>query len=177
VGIVHPGVEVAVVDEAGQALVPGTLGRIRVRGHLVVSGYDGEADDTGAFRDGWFYPGDLGSLGADGMLRLAGREGDVFNLGGVKVAARTVEATLLEMPGVTDAAAFTVADALGVATLWAAVVGPDRLAREALERFCRERLRESFPKAVIQLPSLPRNAAGKLRRDVLAALARRGTGR
>jgi acyl-CoA synthetase (AMP-forming)/AMP-acid ligase II len=176
VGIVHPGVEVAVVDEAGHTVPPGTPGRIRVRGDLLVSGYD---DETGgnAFRDGWFYPGDLGSLGADGLLRLAGREGDVFNLGGVKVAARTVEAALLEMPGVTDAATFTVADALGVATLWAAVVGPERLAREALERFCRERLRESFPKAVIQLPSLPRNAAGKLRRDVLAALARRGTGR
>jgi acyl-CoA synthetase (AMP-forming)/AMP-acid ligase II len=176
VGIVHAGVEVEVVDEAGQTLPPGTLGHIRVRGDLVVSGYDGEADGDGVFRDGWFYPGDLGSLGVDGLLRLAGREGDVLNLGGVKVAARAVEAALLEMPGVADAAAFTVADALGVPTLWAAVVGPERLAREALERFCQERLRDNFPKAVMQLPSLPRNAAGKLRRDVLAALARRGAG-
>lgn len=174
-GIVHSGVEVEAVDDKDRALPPGTFGHIRVRSDLTVSGYDGVAEDTSSFRDGWFYPGDLGAVGADGLLRLAGRVSDVLNLGGVKIAARTVEAVLLEMPGVTDAAAFAVTDSLGVPTLWAAVVGPERLAREAIERFCRERLRESFPKAVMQLPSLPRNDAGKLRRDALAALARRGT--
>lgn len=174
VGFVHPGVAVEVVDAAAAALPPGTPGTLRIRSNLAVAGYDGEADGGGTFRHGWFYPGDIGSLGADGLLRLAGREGDVINLGGVKVSARAVEAALLEMPGVSDVAAFAVADALGVPTLWAAVVGPQRLPYEALERFCRERLRESFPKAVMQIPALPRNAAGKVRRDVLAALARRG---
>ncbi len=176
VGFVHPGVEVQVVDPAGHALPHGTPGRVRVRGELVVNGYDGEAGGGGTFEDGWFYPGDLGSLDADGLLHLAGREGDVLNLGGVKVSARSVEAALLEMPGVTDAAAFMVEDALGVPTLWAAVVGPERLAREAIEAFCRERLRDSFPRAVVQVPALPRNEAGKVRRNMLAALARRGAG-
>ncbi len=176
VGFVHPGVEVQVVDDAGTPQPSGTPGMLRIRSDLMVGGYDGEADGSGAFRDGWFYPGDLGALDADGKLRLAGREGDVINLGGVKVSAQAVEAALLEMPGVTDAAAFAVADALGVPTLWAAVVGPEKLPRDALQRFCRERLRWSFPKAVMQIPALPRNAAGKLRRDVLAALARRGAG-
>ncbi len=59
------------VDEADRPLPPGATGRVRVRTEEMVQGYlDDEGLTAAFFRDGWFYPGDLGALGAAGRLTL-----------------------------------------------------------------------------------------------------------
>ena len=78
---------------------------MRIAGVGVVGGYrDGEP--TPAFRDGWFYPGDLGSLAPDGLLRIAGRADEVINLGGEKISPETLEEQVRLIHGVADVAAF-----------------------------------------------------------------------
>ena len=84
---------------------PGTVGRIRVRGEVVSTEFwnDPEASRE-AFRDGWYYPGDLGSLDADGYLTLAGRAKDMIIRGGVNIYPAEVEAVLQAHPAVVDSA-------------------------------------------------------------------------
>lgn len=176
IGFVNPDVTVEVVDPDHRPLPPGTEGMLRVGGPLVVAGYEGAAEATAAsFRDGWFYPGDLGTVWADGMLCLAGRESDVINCGGVKISTNAVEAVLLSLPGVSDAAAFGVPDAVGLIQLWAAIVAPGPIGAAELSRFCAARLPGQVPRMILQMKALPRNANGKVRKDLLAAYARTQT--
>ena len=89
----------------------------------MVDGYVGNPEATArAFRDGWFYPGDTGSLTADGMLIIRGREASVLNIGGDKVRPELVEEALTSFPGVEQAAVFTHKSDMDVPELWAALV-------------------------------------------------------
>src|SRR5262249_46699454 len=75
VGYVPAGVKVEIVDREGRLLPPETDGRIRIRSPYVAQGYIGDPEATQAhFRDGCFYPGDIGRLRADGMMIVSGRE-------------------------------------------------------------------------------------------------------
>jgi len=72
VGYVLPGVTVEVLDEQGHPLPPGNEGEVRIRSDYGVTEYlENQADTQRAFRDGWFYPGDRGSLTGENMLILA----------------------------------------------------------------------------------------------------------
>ena len=82
-GIVWPRVRVEVVDERDEPLPSGHAGRIRVKTECMV---DGDLDDPEAtarmFRDGWFYPGDLGVLDGPRRLHVLGRGDEPPNIGG-----------------------------------------------------------------------------------------------
>ena len=97
VGPVAPGATIEIVDDDDQPLPPGEVGRIRHRSPGMVRGYydDPEATALG-FKDGWFYPGDLGYLREDGGLSLAGRESEILNAGGVKVDQNRIDHLALE---------------------------------------------------------------------------------
>ena len=81
-------------------------GEIQVRGWSVMRGYCNNPEATAkAFTaDGWLRTGDLGSLTADGRLRMTGRLKDVFRVGGENVAPAEVEEVLLAHPAVRDRA-------------------------------------------------------------------------
>jgi len=88
VGYPVPNVRVEVVGDDGQPLTPGEQGEIRVFSDRQSEGYLGDHEaTTRAFRDGGFYPGDLGRLLADGMLLVDGRVDDRMDLGGMKFGA------------------------------------------------------------------------------------------
>ncbi len=95
-----------------------------MRGTGIASAYlsSGPDDDVSGLRDGWFYPGDMGSVSTDGLVMLEGRVNDVMNIGGNKFAPQAIEALALGCAGIHDAAAFSVPDKYGVETPWIAVV-------------------------------------------------------
>ena len=99
----HDGVEIRISEE----------GEIQVRGWSVMRGYCNNAEATAkAFTaDGWLRTGDLGSLTADGRLRMTGRLKDVFRVGGENVAPAEVEEVLLAHPAVETAQVIGVPDA------------------------------------------------------------------
>ena len=71
----HAGRHGQIVDEGGKALPAGREGSVRIRTAQTVTGYVGNpAEAETAFRDGWFYPGDIGSLRDDRLLLILGRE-------------------------------------------------------------------------------------------------------
>ncbi|HEX6404717.1 MAG TPA: AMP-binding protein [Pseudonocardiaceae bacterium] len=173
------GVELVVVDPNGQRCAPGVVGRVRIRGESVISGY---ADGVCAERfdaAGWLDTGDLGRLDADGYLFLTGRRDDVVNCGGELVYPGEVEEVLLGEAAVAEAAvAGCPHDVLGaVPVAWirpiAALDGEQRddlVGRLRLR--CEEQLsRVKRPVEFRFVADLPRTTTGKvLRRRLPASL-------
>ncbi len=176
-GIVRPNVELQIVDPAGRVLPHGEVGEVRCRSIDGVSGYldaqAGDADNEEAFRDGWFHPGDAGTLSSDGVLSIIGRSKDLMNLGGVKISPTQVEEVLSRCPGVADIAAFALEQDDAVATPWVAVVRGPNYDQAALA----SAFRQMFPR----LPALrfahadliPRNRMGKIQRNLISEQVRR----
>lgn len=172
VGRVVDGVDVEAVDGDGRPLPRGATGAIRVRSPGGAAGYLGAPDATAvAFRDGWFYSGDIGSVSADGLLSIVGREDEVINAGGRKAHPSAIEDALLRQPGVADAAAFGVPDAHGLVRFAAAIVTAPGFDAKQFEENVRRELGVIAPKLVLRVAALPRNANGKVQRDTLVDLA------
>ena len=173
VGLVWPGVTIEAVGPDHRPLPPGEVGNLRLRGEMVANGYLGDDVATAdSFIDGWFYSGDIGALTPDGLLILTGRRTELINFGGDKVAPWRIEQSLLRLPSVSDAAAFGIEDSDGIERIWAAIVAPVPIDEDEINRFCARELGHLAPSTLLQFRELPRNEAGKIRRDLLIAYAR-----
>jgi acyl-coenzyme A synthetase/AMP-(fatty) acid ligase len=180
VGYVLPWMAIEAVDQSGRPLPRGQEGLLRIRGPFSIAGYMGDAAASGdVFRDGWFYPGDLGTVTPEGLLIIGGREKSVLNLGGDKINPELVEHVLTAAPGVADAAAFAIPNALGIDELWAAIVWRGTAANEStLQGHCRVNLPARFqPVHYVTVPAIPRNQFGKVERRRLPDLCAQGTRR
>jgi acyl-coenzyme A synthetase/AMP-(fatty) acid ligase len=173
VGYAPSGVEIEAVDDVGAPLPAGARGRLRVRGAGIASGYldaMGATDD--AFGDGWYRTADVGAVDHDGLVSLHGRLGELMNVGGYKVSPRAVEDALLAIDGVREASAFGVPDPeTGVTQIWAAVVVEPPLTSASLVPAVKARLTTFAPRYLVAVPAIPRNAAGKVMREMLIASA------
>ena len=172
VGYVTPGVTVEIVDNDGRLLPAGSEGALRIRSPINVDRYlDDPALSQVAFRDGCFYTGDTGTLMKDGMLVVTGREKDVLNLGGDKIRPQAVEDVLTAFEGVSQAAAFTMPNAIGIDEVCALIVPTGRIDVAALLVHCRRNLPElCVPARFHAVERLPRNENGKIERHRLASI-------
>jgi O-succinylbenzoic acid--CoA ligase len=146
--------------------LPGVRVELAPDGEIVVSG----PTVAGA---GLLPTGDLGAWDEGGRLRVIGRKADTIITGGESVAPQEVEEVLFAHPGVADAAVVGRPDPEWGERLVALVVARDGAAippEHELRAFCAARLaRFKVPKRFEAVPTLPRNAAGKLERPRLPA--------
>ncbi len=165
VGRLLAGVDLEIVDDRGMPVPHGTEGAVRYRTPGLVSGYlvDGTVEP---FADGWFVPGDRGTLTPDGSLVLGGRESELFNLGGVKVDPVRIDEFACAFPGVEDAAAFSLERSPGIAEVGLAVVG-DTCDLPALDAELRRQVPIGHPTAFWVVPEIPRTRLGKPMRGAL----------
>ena len=176
VGLALPGLELQVVDDSGKPLSSGAEGKVRYRGPGMVSGYL-EGSVVTPFAQGWFEPGDVGMLAANGSLVLSGRATEVLNIAGMKVNPTIVDDLAAEFPGVIDAAAFGLERETGIAELGLAVVAEPDCDLRALDQDLRRRLRIGFPTTFWPVAEIPRNRMGKVERVLLEqAFERRRVG-
>ncbi len=170
-GQAMPHCELAVVDEQDRPVARGVVGELRFRGPSMAAGYfEDDIATRQTFREGWLYTGDLVVEDGDGLLRFVDRSKDVINRGGMKLSSAAVEAALLGLPGVEEAAVVAAPHArLGeqVAAFVVAAPGasPDA---EALAQGCRRQLADyEVPTVWRFIEALPRNPMGKvLKRDL-----------
>jgi acyl-CoA synthetase (AMP-forming)/AMP-acid ligase II len=165
------GVEVQCVDEAHRPLPPGSVGRIRYRGPAVADGFwnDPEASRE-AFRDGWWYPGDLGMLDEHGYLYLKGRAKDMIIRGGVNIYPAEVEAVLQSHPAVADSAVVGWPSREFNEEVAAFVILREAVSAGELRELCRAQLAPyKVPKEVFVVRDFPRNALGKVIKADLGA--------
>ncbi|MFV9503344.1 MAG: acyl--CoA ligase [Oscillochloridaceae bacterium umkhey_bin13] len=164
------GVDVAIMDEAGQLLPQGAKGEVVVRGGNVVDGYENnpEANAT-AFTAGWFRTGDQGFLDDNGYLCLTGRIKELINRGGEKISPLEIDDVLLRHPAVAEALAFAVPHKTLGEEVHAAVVLKGEVSERALREYCAQTLADfKVPRQIHMLEALPRGATGKLQRISMA---------
>jgi long-chain acyl-CoA synthetase len=166
VGLPVPGVEMKIVDDAGNDLPRGEVGEIVVRGANVMKGYWNRPEETReVFRDGWFLTGDLGTCDEDGYFSIVDRKKDLIIVNGMNVYPRMIEEVLHRFPGLKEAAVVGEPHELHgeIAVAYIAVDGAGPRTEAELRAFCRERLgRHQVPKRFEIMPELPKNATGKI---------------
>lgn len=178
VGIALPDVEIRVVEDEGREVSRGCVGNVVARGPNVMPGYYGEPEETArVLRDGWLWTGDIGRLDDDGFLFLLGRAKEIMKLGGHRVAPSEIEYALLQHAGVLEAAVTSLQDPVMGEVAGAVVVrapGTD-VGDAELRMHCAKRLPGYMvPRAIRFASALPRNAAGKVDRTLIAAAIQPG---
>ena len=171
VGRGTPGVEVRIVDDRGNACVPGQIGEIIVRGPTVMKGYWGDAEKTAeTITNGWLHSGDLARKDERGYIYIVDRKKDLVISGGANIYPSDIEEVFAKHPAIAEVAAFGVPDDYwGEALTVAVVPRPNRkLNSDELIAFAKQHLGGyQVPKRLEILNELPRNPSGKILKRVL----------
>ena len=166
------GIELAILDEAGEPLPSGARGEVSIKGPTVIDGYENNPSaDEVAFTDGWFRTGDEGYLDRDGYLFLTGRLKEQINRGGEKVSPLEVDEVLLRHEAVEQAVTFAMPhDKLGeeVAAAIVAAAGTEVTEAELRAHVGRSLAAFKVPRRVVFCDELPKGPTGKLQRIGLA---------
>jgi acyl-CoA synthetase (AMP-forming)/AMP-acid ligase II len=167
-----PDTEVRVAGPDGSTLPPGEPGEVLVRGFGVMRGYldDEESTRQAIDADGWLHTGDIGVMDERGYLKITDRLKDMFIVGGFNVYPAEVEQALARHPAVAESAVIGVPDErLGEVGRAFVVLKPGaRCSDDDLLSYARERLANfKVPRSVVFVDSLPRNAGGKVTKNVL----------
>jgi O-succinylbenzoic acid--CoA ligase len=154
------------MDGEGRQLPAGEVGEIWISGPMVVKGYWNDPAATAReFTAGWWHSGDLGSVDAEGYVRVLDRKKDMINRGGYKIYSTEVESTLLRIPGVVEAAVVGVpCPVLGERVHAFVHTLREDLGTAEMKAFCLEQLADyKVPESLVVSPvPLPRNPNGKL---------------
>jgi len=172
VGFPLPGVGVRVRDDKGLIAPPGEIGDIEVSGPNVFHGYWRMPEKTKEefSADGWFRTGDLGKLDERGYVVIVGRRKDLIITGGYNVYPAEIESYLNEMPDVAESAVFGVLHpdfGEGVVAVVVPKAG-SAVDAESLTAGLKARIAGfKVPKRLFVVNDLPRNAMGKVQKNLL----------
>jgi acyl transferase domain-containing protein/acyl-CoA synthetase (AMP-forming)/AMP-acid ligase II/acyl carrier protein len=166
-------VRVTIITDDGGAVRPGVEGNVRVRSPALCSGYFGDAAATaGAFSDGAFMTGDLGTMDDQGRLFITGRRKKIIDAGGYKIDPAEVEAVLLLHEKVAEAVVVGLPALDHTELVKAVVVLKGDCTRDAILRHCGERLASYKVPAIVEfVDAIPKSALGKVLRGPLMEVA------
>jgi malonyl-CoA/methylmalonyl-CoA synthetase len=172
VGMPLPGLQLRVADEQGVAVVAGEVGGIQVKGLSVFSGYWQMPEKTAEefTHDGYFKTGDVGRIDERGYISIVGRSKDLIITGGYNVYPKEIESILDEMPGVNESAVIGIAHRDFGEAVTAVVVAKTGVQLDPAQMIAALKLRIAnfkVPKAIHIVSELPRNAMGKVQKNVL----------
>jgi long-chain acyl-CoA synthetase len=173
VGPPVPTVEVRIVGTTGEPLGQGQTGEVCIRGPILMKGYWDKPEDTAEAIDGegWLHTGDIGHLDEEGFLAITDRKKDMIIRGGENIYCVEIENRLVEHPAVADAAIIGVPHAeLGEEVKAVVQVDPGHsLTEDEVRDWVRAELADFKVPAYVDIRTepLPRNASGKLLKNVL----------
>ena len=174
VGLPLPGVGLRVVDGQGAVLASGEIGDIQVKGPNVFAGYWRMPEKTAEefTADGFFKTGDVGRVDAEGYVTIVGRSKDLIISGGYNVYPAELESFINDLPGVSESAVVGVPHAdfgeVGVAVV-VARPGMQLDAGQILAALKARLANYKVPKQCHVVADLPRNAMGKVQKNLLRA--------
>jgi acyl-coenzyme A synthetase/AMP-(fatty) acid ligase len=177
VGFILPEAEAEIVDDSDDPVPRGKEGIVRVRTAQAADSYFGDPETSARhFRDGWFYPGDIGYLRDDNLLVVGGRQETLINVGGDKVNPEIVEEVVASFPAIVDCAVVSIANELGIEEIHALIVPRAAFAESELRKHCAAKLQRAFvPVRFIAVEKIPRNDMAKIERGKLAELGKAHT--
>jgi long-chain acyl-CoA synthetase len=171
VGFPLPGIEVKIVDEAGNEVPRGEMGELICRGANIMAGYWHQPEATAeTLRDGWLHTGDLAVMDAEGYISIVDRKKDMIIVSGYNVYPREVEEVLFRHPAVADAAVVQYPDPYQGESVMAFVVlkQGQQATEQELIGYCRDQIAVfKCPRKIAFRDELPKNNTGKvLRREL-----------
>jgi malonyl-CoA/methylmalonyl-CoA synthetase len=174
VGFALPNVSLRVATQEGKDVTPGEVGEVLLRGDNVFKGYWRMPDKTReSFVEGWFQTGDLGYQDPEDDMRLylVGRAKELIITGGYNVYPKEIEAVIDAHPAVSESAVVGLPDDDFGERVTAAVVLKKEIPappQKEIIAHCKEKLAGyKCPKEIIYLNTLPRNAMGKIRKNLI----------
>ncbi len=168
-GTVVPGYRACVMDDAGQPVPVGTVGKLAVKGPTGCR-YLADARQAHYVKDGWNYTGDAYLMDADGYFHYQARTDDMIISAGYNIGAPEVEEALMQHPAVAECAVVGVADEeRGQIVKAFVVLRAGHEANEALARALQDFVKQAiapykYPRAIEFRGQLPRTETGKLQR-------------
>jgi len=172
-----PGFEIRIMDEEGNEAAPNQTNLIAARGnpYFLSTTYWKQPEKWKEcfIQEGWFNTGDLAAKDEEGYFYFKGRSDDLMSLSGYRVGPAEVEASLMEHPAVSEAAAVGKPDPIrgevikAFIVLKAGIKPGDRLAQEIQESVKKRLSKHSFPREIEFLSELPKTASGKIMRREL----------
>ncbi len=173
VGFPLEGVEIRIVNPDGNDVAIAEVGEVWIRGANIFQGYWGMPDKTAeSFTDGWFHTGDLGFQDPDdgNRLYLVGRAKELIITGGFNVYPKEIENVLESHESVKESAVVGLPDTDFGEKVVAAIALKEaiNITPEELIAHCKIRLAAyKCPKQIFFVTELPRNAMGKIQKNIL----------
>lgn len=163
--------DIVAVDAQGREVPPGEMGELLIGGPMTIPSYWNNPEANAAsFIGGYWRSGDVGSVDADGFVRIHDRLKDVINRGGYKIYSIEVESIIARADGVSEVAVVGYPDPVLGERVAAFVHCPDgAVTEQSIREICARELSDyKLPETVILLPApLPRNANGKIQKGTL----------
>jgi fatty-acyl-CoA synthase len=172
-----PHQEVKVVDlTTGQTVPLGQVGEICFRGYHVMRGYYGDEEATrkAIDRQGWLHSGDLGTMDADGYVRITGRLKEMIIRGGEKIFPREIEDYLFTHPKVAEVAVFGVPDEFfgEQVAAWIQLHPGETDTGDDIREFCRGKIAHfKIPHYIWFVEEFPMTVTGKFQKFRMREIA------
>jgi acyl-CoA synthetase (AMP-forming)/AMP-acid ligase II len=171
-----PDVEVRIVDDQNDEVPREEPGEIVCRGYNVMQGYFEEPEQTAEAidADGWLHTGDVGTMDAEGNIKITDRKKDMFIVGGFNAYPAEIESLLLQHPAVALAAVIGIPDErMGeVGMAYVVPASGQTITEDELIAWSREHMANyKAPRKVAVVDALPLNASGKVLKHELRARA------
>jgi acyl-CoA synthetase (AMP-forming)/AMP-acid ligase II len=163
-----PGVDLAVLNHAMEAVKPFEIGEIVARGDNIMKGYYNDPEGTAeVLKNGWLYTGDLATVDDDGFIYIIGRSKNIIKSGGYRISPSEIENQILSLEKFTGCVVFGVPDEIMGEAVVAVIQTPDPSDQHALRReviaFCNTRLPSyKVPKKIFFIDEFPLNASNKM---------------
>jgi long-chain acyl-CoA synthetase len=175
IGLPIPSTEIAIRDDDGKDVDPGSPGEICIRGPQVMAGYWNRADETAKVMtdDGFFKSGDVGIMDSRGYIRIVDRKKDMILVSGFNVYPNEIEQVVTMHPGVLECAAVGIPDAKSGEAVKLYVVKSDpTVSEDDLASYCRDNFTAyKRPKYIEFRDDLPKSNVGKILRRELRSPA------
>ena len=163
-----PQTEVSVQSPEDSRVMPiGEVGEICARSYGVMIGYNDNPEATGAAidEDGWLHTGDLGTMDAQGFIRVTGRVKDMIIRGGENLFPAEIEAVLVEHAQIRQVAVVGLPDEKWGEIIAAFMLSETTPELHELKAYCQKHLSaQKTPTTWVQVPEFPLTGSGKVQK-------------
>lgn len=165
------GTVLEIVDDQGISIGKNNIGRIRYKGPSVAQSFFIDSEKSSSyFKDGWFYPGDLGYYDSDGYLYLSGRSKDIIIRSGINIYPAEIENLLISHPMVNDVAVVPWPSKIRGEEIAAFIIPIDKKSfkKNDIIDYCSKKIsRYKIPRDIFLLDEFPKNSVGKILKNKL----------
>jgi len=173
-GMTMPGLEVRIVNEDGEVAWDGkTMGELIIKGPWIASEYYKDERTANAFKDGWFYTGDIAVMTEDGYIKLMDRTADLIKSGGEWISSVDLENALMTHEAVFEAAVVAVPHEkwlerpLACVVLHEGQIADDEMKKQLLSSLEDQFAKWWVPDEVVFLDEIPKTSVGKFLKRAL----------